>query len=418
MMKAESLNVLHEIAANLIARDWGRLLAALIHYFGDFDLAEDALQDAVETALNTWSSSSIPERPDAWLLQVARRKGLNAIKRSKTFDRKKTELVDMTESDRRPHGDETTEFGSEIPDERLQLMFMCCHPALSLEASVALTLRALGGLSTAEIARAFIVPESTMAQRLVRVKRKIRAAGIPFDVPVAARWQDRLEAVMHVVYFIFNEGYAASSGEALTRGDLCEEALFLGRMLVEIAPDEPEAAGLLALMLFHDARRCARTDENGDILMLEDQDRSLWKNDTILEGDRVLRNALARNEIGPYQLQAAIAGIHAQSETFEQTDWHEILLLYDVLCDIQPSSVFRLNRAVALSFANGPVDGLAAIADLEEELGSYLPFHAARGDFLRRLGRHEEAVDAYVKAVRLAGNEAERRFFRRRLAGY
>lgn len=415
-MKASLSDVSHDVLTELIREEWGRLLAALTHYFGDLDLAEDVLQDAVETALTTWPSSGIPERPDAWLLQVAKRRALNVIKRSKTLDRKKAELTGMMETNRLSEGDGLRDPGSVIPDERLRLIFMCCHPALSLEARVALTLRALGGLSTAEIAHAFIVPESTMAQRLVRAKRKIRTAGIPFDVPVTSRWKDRLESVMHVVYFIFNEGYSASSGEALTRGDLCEEALFLGRMLVEIAPEEPEAAGLLALMMFHDARRPGRTDEMGDILTLEDQSRALWNHDAILEADRMLRNALQCKGVGPYQLQAAIAGIHAQSNTFEETDWREILLLYDMLCDLHRSSVFRLNRAVALSFAGGPADGLAAIADLEDDLGSYLPFHAARGDFLRRLGRHDEAVNAYVKAVRLAGNEAERRFFRRILA--
>jgi len=402
----------------LIRKDWGRLMAALIHYFEDFDLAEDSLQDAVEKALIRWPSDGIPDRPDAWLLQVARRKALNIVKRLQALERKKHELVETMYSNGVFHPAESPGLGPDIPDDRLRLIFTCCHPALSLEARVALTLRAVGGLTTAEIANAFIVPEPTMAQRMVRAKRKIRSAGIRFEVPSEGRRQGRLRSVMHVVYFIFNEGYSASMGEQLTREDLCEEAIFLARMLTGLAPDEPEAAGLLALMLFHDARRSARTDENGDMLTLEDQDRSLWNRERIGEADRLLTDALRLKSVGEYQLQAAIAGIHAQSESFESTDWEEILLLYNALCDLHPSHVFRLNRAVALSFAAGPVDSLAALEDLEADLSDYLPFHAAKGDFLRRLGRHEEAISAYVKAVKLAGNEAERRFLRRRLAGW
>lgn len=418
MDKSRPVEVSHEVVARLIRRDWGRLLAALIHYFRDFDLAEDALQDAVESALTKWPADGIPSRPDAWLLQVARRKALNTLKRSATFERKRAEMVDdqyLNDGGGSQSNDDST---IPVADERLRLMFTCCHPALGLESRVALTLRAIGGLTTPEIARAFIVPESTMAQRLVRSKKKIRKANIPYEIPGPERWKERLDSVMHVVYFVFNEGYAASDGDGLLRADLCDEAVFLGRTLLELAPEEPEVAGLLALMLFHDARRPGRTGEAGELLTLEEQERSLWNEAQIREADSLLKQALGMKQVGLYQLQAAIAGVHAQSPSFEETDWDEILMLYETLCEAHLSSVFRLNRAVALSFASSPVDGLAALNGLEEDLDAYLPFHAARGDFLRRMGRHEEAASAYVRAVRLAGNESERRFFRRRLAGF
>jgi len=418
MLKRDTHQVSHDVIEDLIRCDWGRLMAALIHYFGDFDLAEDALQDAVEEALVRWPVDGLPQRPDAWLLQVARRRALNAIKRVQNFDSKKHEVAARMYSNGVYGHDSPNDSNDEIPDERLCLIFTCCHPAFSLEARVALTLRTVGGLSTAEIARVFIVPESTMAQRLVRAKRKIRMAGIRFEFPPRRRWAARMSGVMHVLYFIYNEGYSTSAGPVPTRSDLCEEAIYLARTLRGLAPDEPEVVGLLALMLFHEARRAARTDEHGDLLTLEDQDRTRWNREVIAEADRILIDALRRRDVGEYQLQAAIAGIHAQSESFEATDWDELVQLYDVLCSIHPSKVFRLNRAVALSFAAGPVDGLAALEDFEADLSGYLPFHAAKGDFLRRLGRHEEAINAYVKAVKLAGNEAERRFFRRRLAGW
>ncbi len=405
--------VTHDTLAGLIRRDWARLIAALTQLFDDYWLAEDSLQDAVEVALERWPADGLPDRPDAWLLQVAKRKALNRLRRKDTHWQKTQDLMDILSE----NGSETGGgLASEIPDERLQLIFMCCHPALAMETQVALTLRAVGGLSTAQIARAFLVPETTMGQRLFRAKRKMRVAGIPVEIPAGA-WRDRLEAVLHVVYFIFNEGYSASDGHSLTRGDLCDEAIALARMLVELAPDDPEPAGLLALILFHESRRRARIDAAGDLLTLEEQDRSQWDRESIREADRILKQALRRRDLGPYQLQAAIAGVHAQSETFESTDWNEIVLLYSALCDVHSSAVFRLNRAVALSFAVDPVDGLAALVDIEDELEDYLPFHAAKADFLRRLGRHEEATASYVRAVKLAGNDSERRFFRRRLAG-
>jgi len=376
------------------------VLASLIGVLGDFDLAEDALQDAVATALERWPTEGVPERPGAWLLITARNRAIDRIRRDRTLARK-TELLarlEVAEPDVDP--------GSRMLDERLSLVFACCHPALATEAQVALTLRTLGGLTTEEIARAFLVPEPTMAQRLVRAKRKIRAAGIPFRVPPDHLLPERLRAVLAVVYLIFNEGYGPPP-----RAELCEEAVRLGKMLAVLMPDEPEALGLLALMLLHDARREARLDEAGELVLLEDQNRSLWDEMRIAEGRRVLDRALPLRRPGPYQLQAAIASLHLEPET----DWAQIAALYERLGELTPSPVVELNRAVAVAMAQGPESGLALI-EMIEGLDSYRHLHSARADLLRRLGRRGEAERAYERALELSAQPAERAFLERRLA--
>jgi RNA polymerase sigma-70 factor (ECF subfamily) len=374
---------------------WGRVLAALIGFLGDFDLAEEAAQEAFAIAAERWPRDGVPDHPGAWLVVTARNRALNRIQRERTLVAK-TRLLAVPEA-AEDEVDEAT-----FPDERLELVFTCCHPALAVDAQVALTLRTLGGLTTAEIARAFLVPEPTMAQRLVRAKRKITAAGIPFRVPPDHLLPDRLAAVLAVVYLIFNQGYGG-------RGDLAAEALRLGRALAELMPDEPEAHGLVALMLLHDARRAARFHD-GDLVLLADQDRSLWDEAQITEGRAALDRAFALHGAGPYVVQAAIASLHAD----EPRDWRQIVALYGELVRLTGSPVVELNRAVAVAEADGAEAGLR-IAD-RLDLSDYLYLHSTRGELLRRLGRTGEAHEAYRRALELVHDDAERRLLERRLA--
>lgn len=390
--------------------DWGRIIASLIRQGGDFDAAEECAQEAFAAAIAQWPVAGVPDYPRAWIVQTARHKLLDRLRRQRRFE---TEL-DPDAAEQLPQAWEVpSRDPDEIPDERLRLIFTCCHPALAIEAQLALTLRTLCGLETDEIARAFLVPPATMAQRLVRAKRKIRDARIPYVVPTTNELAARLEAVLAVVYLVFNEGYAATSGDRLVRSDLCMEAIRLGRLLRSLlAPDVPaEVDGLLALMLLHDSRRDARVDAAGNLITLEQQDRSLWNSALVEEARPLLREAF-RKGAGPYTLQAAIAATHGDAPTAAETDWRQIVLLYSRLEQLQPSPIVSLNRAVAIAMAEGPDAGLAIIesAQLAEQLNDYHLLHAVRADLLRRLGRHAEAADCYQRALALATNESERRF--------
>jgi RNA polymerase sigma-70 factor (ECF subfamily) len=389
--------------------DWGRLLSALIHLLGDFEVAEEALQEAFAIAVTEWADGA-PRNPGAWLYGTARHKAIDRLRRQSRFAEKQVELASTTPSATVIDIEEE----SAVPDERLRLIFTCCHPALAEEAQVALTLRTLCGLTTEEIARAFLVPVATMAQRLVRAKSKIRGAAIPYRVPPASELRERLSAVMAVVYLVFNEGYAAASGTSLVRHDLCAEAIRLGRTLRMLMPD-PELDALLALMLLHDSRRNARMS-NGDLVLLADQDRTLWDHAEIDEGRALLRSSLRRSTPSTYALEAAIAAVHADAAVASETDWRQIVVLYERLYALHPTAIVALNRAVAISMADGPAAALPHVESLADELDAYHLWHATRADLLRRLNRNDEALTSYRRAYELAANEAERRFLARRIA--
>jgi RNA polymerase sigma-70 factor (ECF subfamily) len=403
-----------QVVAEVYGSEWGRILATLIRFFNDFELAEEAAQDAFAAAVNQWRNTGVPDAPRAWIIQTARHKAIDKIRRRTRF----AEVIESIDGSGFSDVVQAPDYDtSEIPDDRLRLIFTCCHPAVALEAQVALTLRTLGGLETDEIARAFLVPVATMAQRLVRAKRKIRDAGIPYRVPDMDEMPERLDAVLAAVYLIFSEGYAATRGPEFVRADLCAEAIRLGRLIRALmTPPPSEAAGLLALMLLHDARRAARLDEAGDLVLLEDQDRNLWNQEQIEAALPLVEEAL-RGTPGPYAIQAAIAALHCRARRSEETDWPQILGLYDFLERLQPSPIVSLNRAVAVAMVQGVQPALELIEGLARagQLGSYHLLHAARGDLLRRLGARDEAAKSYARALELVGNDSERRFLERRL---
>ncbi|MGW3937737.1 RNA polymerase sigma factor [Streptomyces phaeochromogenes] len=419
MNENERADGVEEAVAAAFREEWGQVVATLIRVTGDWDLAEECAQDAFTQALDRWRRDGVPRRPGAWLTTTARNRALDVLRREAVGAAKLREVAVLAR-DGGPFDPHDPDFDNDsgVTDDRLRLLFTCCHPALPIEARVALTLRTLAGLTTPEIARAFLVPEATMAQRLVRAKRKIRNAGIPYRVPPAHLLPERTTGVLGVVYLLFNEGYAATSGADLLRTNLCAEAVRLARVLARLMPDEPEVLGLLALLLLHDARRNTRVDAAGDLVTLEDQDRTAWDRAEADEGAALLETALRRGRPGPYQIQAAIAACHVTAATAEETDWADIAALYGELARHVPSDVVELNRAVAVGMSESPEAGLSLVAELEKagDLAGYHLLPATRADLLRRSGRMAEAAEAYEKALELVENDAERRFLEKRLA--
>jgi RNA polymerase sigma-70 factor (ECF subfamily) len=414
-MSEDTVAGVREAVDAVYRTDSRRVLATLIRLLGDFDLAEEAMHQAFAAALEQWERDGVPENPRAWLVTAGRFKAIDRMRRRARFDAASGELAERLDAEAR-EAEEADHEGLE--DDRLRLIFTCCHPSLPPDAQMALTLREVCGLTTEEIARAFLTAPSTLAQRIVRAKNKIKLAHIPYEVPGRSELPARLDTVLHVVYLVFNEGYSASSGESVTRHDVSGEAIRLGRLLVELMP-EPEVVGLLALMLLHESRRAARTSADGDIVLLDDQDRSLWDRRMIAEGGALVERALAAGRVGPYTLQAAIAAAHARAEAPAATDWPEIVSLYDVLERVTPSPVVSLNRAAAVAMRDGPAAGLVLIDAIlaRGDLSDYHLAHSARAELCRRLGRNAEARVSYERALELTRQEPERRFLERRLAG-
>lgn len=406
------------IIEQVVREEWGRLLSIVVSYTRDLELAEDVTQDAVIAALTHWNEKGIPNSPLAWLVQTARRKAIDRIRRHRNFERKRAEYEILLELEQSSIPEDTLkEEDAHIPDERLRLVFTCCHPALAESARIALTLRTLGGLTTAEIARAFLVSEETMAQRLVRAKRKIRVTNIPYEVPEAGLLEERLQSVLSVLYLIFNEGFSVTTGKNLSRLPLCDEAIRLTQMLDHLLPNTAEIMGLLALMLLHDARKNGRIDTTGAMVPLDAQNRSQWDKSQITRGCTILKQALRLGAPGPYQIQAAISAIHAEAKNHDATNWQEISLLYDKLYEFQPSPIIQLNGVVARSYIVGPERTLESLSNLENigAMTGYQPFYAAKADIFKRAGHFDQAVAAYTKAIDLSGNQKERDFLVSRL---
>ena len=393
--------------ARVFREESGRCIATLVRVLGSIDLAEDAVQEAFVTAAQKWPVEGLPPNPGAWITTTARNRAIDRLRREFTRDAREAEATTMNQPA------EPLDVGP-LPDDQLRLIFTCCHPALSVEAQLALTLRLIAGLQTPEIAHAFLVPEATMAQRIVRAKKKIKATHLPYRVPDAADLPDRLRSVLAVLYLIFTEGHRSSTSDALVREDLCAEAIRLARLVCDLMPEEPEAVGLLALMLLTDSRRATRVDDDGVLVPLPEQDRSRWDRDEIAEGHDLVRRCLRRNQPGPYQVQGAIAAVHTDAATATQTDWVQILALYDQLVPFVPTPVVQLNRAVAVAEVRGPADALQEVEILD--LDGYVPYHATRADLLRRVGRTDEAIDAYERAIALTAADPERRYLERRRA--